>query len=248
MFRTFIYLNEKQVKNFSAILSNQPQLIEKKVTKTGNVGALGIGGELSEEFTYSEENTIESIYHKFENGLSKLEGKSFYDFALHGEDYAIPNLDSSIIFKVKSYLKIPEKFDMLITMENLKSHFLTSEQIASLSNDHANLVTALFENTSADIPLLIDMDEVTLSGKLTSDFLLYEYHQLEEYEESEVTVLCKFEGLVEKDSVQVYDPAKDFVKLNRTTRRHLKEKTPEQMSPIFVEGPVAKVEILAIYK
>ena len=62
-------------------------------------------------------------------------------------------------------------------------------------------------------------------------------------------MLCKVVGVMRKDSVEIFDPLKDFIKLPRTMRRQM---TADGISigidKIAVEGSVLKVEVIAIYK
>lgn len=249
MFRTFIYLNDHQIKNFSAILNKQPKAKEKKITKSGTVGALGIGGEVSEESTFlEEEKTIETIYHEFESDLAKVKGNSFFDFTTDSDMYDVPNLTNNSIFKVKSFLEIPEEFDIMEMFEKHKQPILNGLQLTEPDATKADFLRAIFSNTSADIPVLLETGDTTTFGKLTSIFLKEDYTILEDYGDTEVTFLCKFEGIVNKENVTIYDPAKDFVRLNRKLRRLSGSSLPEEFIPIVVEGPVVKVEILAVYK
>ena len=75
-----------------------------------------------------------------------------------------------------------------------------------------------------------------------------DYTDLENYQDQDVTLLCKVEGCVHREKVVVYDPIKDFIRLNRAMRRSANLEGKEGLEPITVSGPVVKVEIVAIYK
>ena len=87
-----------------------------------------------------------------------------------------------------------------------------------------------------------------ISGKLNTDNLYEDYAALEDYAEQEINFLCKVEGFVKRDRVTIYNPAKDFIKLNRAMRRASNLEENQTLSPITVDGPVLKAEIIAIYK
>lgn len=109
--------------------------------------------------------------------------------------------------------------------------------------------TTFFGKASADIPFVIECDDVTIAGKLNSKNLLGEYSNLEDYAEQEVYMLCKVVGVMRKDSVEIFDPLKDFIKLPRTMRRQMTaDGTSIGIDKIAVEGSVLKVEVIAIYK
>lgn len=74
-----------------------------------------------------------------------------------------------------------------------------------------------------------------------------EYAELEEYNEQEVYILCKVVGIIQKDKVEIFNPLKDFIKLPRAVRRGM-DSSSQGMEPILVDGPVLKVEVLAMYK
>ena len=51
----------------------------------------------------------------------------------------------------------------------------------------------------------------------------------------------------ENDKVEIFNPLKDFIKLPRAVRRSANIYNDELQS-IIIDGPVFKVEVLAIYK
>ena len=55
--------------------------------------------------------------------------------------------------------------------------------------------------------------------------------------------------MVRKDTVEIFDPLKDFIRLPRAMRRQMTANgNPVELDKISVEGPVLKVEVIAIYK
>ncbi len=107
----------------------------------------------------------------------------------------------------------------------------------------------ILSKASADIPFVIELDDVTVSGKLNSMYLREEYATLEDYSEQDVYILCKIVGLVRKDIVEIFDPLKDFIRLPRSMRRQMAVNgSSVGIDKNSVEGPVLKVEVIAIYK
>ena len=52
-----------------------------------------------------------------------------------------------------------------------------------------------------------------------------------------------------KDMVEIFDPLKDFIRLPRAMRRQMNtDGNSVGLETISVEGPVLKVEVIAIYK
>ena len=106
---------------------------------------------------------------------------------------------------------------------------------------------AFLGKASADIPIVMGDDELTIASKLSMGNLEEEYAELEEYNEQEVYMLCKVVGIMQKDKVEIFNPLKDFIKLPRAVRRGMDSDT-QGMETILVDGPVLKVEVIAIYK
>ena len=55
--------------------------------------------------------------------------------------------------------------------------------------------------------------------------------------------------MIRKEKVEIFDPLKDFIRLPRAMRRQMTtNSTSIGLDKISVEGPVLKVEVIAIYK
>ena len=102
--------------------------------------------------------------------------------------------------------------------------------------------------TNQHLSIVSEFEDVAISGKLNAKYLLEDYAQLEEYSEQDVFILCKVVGLMQKESVEIFDPLKDFIRLPRAVRRQTNFEDTTGLEKIYVEGPVLKVEIIAIYK
>lgn len=107
---------------------------------------------------------------------------------------------------------------------------------------------AFIGSASADVPIISEFDNVNIYGKLNTKYLIEEYDQLDEYYEQDVFILCKVIGLIQKDRVKIFDPLKDFIKFPRAIRRQVKIGEIHGFEDIYINGPVLKVEIIAIYK
>lgn len=60
-------------------------------------------------------------------------------------------------------------------------------------------------------------------------------------------MLCKVVGKMQKSQFEIFNPLKDFIKLPRAARRSMDSNSGE-VEPIIINGPVLKVEVIAIYK
>lgn len=151
------------------------------------------------------------------------------------------------IGKMQTKFYIPEEFDYIELINIFKPIIMSSLDVKESEQD---LYDAFLGNTKADIPIIMEYDNKSIFGKLDMRFLNEDYNQLEEYESEEVTVLFKLNSHDTGNKVTLFDPLKDFIKLNRTMRRSpdLKSSYTKEFSPIIINGPVIKVEVLAIYK
>lgn len=251
MFRSFIYLDEEKVNSYKSILENSLSSSTKSISRTKRK-SVGVGTKDTINAQYSDEKTyIEEIkedysfaYNEFEELLIKHESEDFFDFVINGDTYDLSTLPSMSIIKIKGYMEIPESFDMLNVIEQFKPYLLSSLD----DEENGDIIKKVFDNTSADIPVLIDSGGILISGKLNTNYLKEEYTSLEDYEEQEVVFLCKVEGMVNREQVTIFNPARDFIKLNRAMRRAANFESDETLVPIMVDGPILKVEIIAVYK
>jgi len=250
MFRSFIYLDSKKMYSYfrqidSLYVNNVKKTISKKKTRTGSleIGPVGLnsGVETKEQMEVTED--IANDYNVFEKKLEALQGEEYFDFVLN--DYDIKTVPNMSIIRLNGSIEIPEQFDIFNMAQNFMP--LIMNQIETDSNDEKELMEAFFGKASADIPIVMDDEEISVAGKLNISYLEEEYAELEEYIEQEVYILCKVIGKINREKVEIFNPLKDFIKLPRAIRRSM-DSDSEGLESIEIEGPVLKVEIIAIYK
>lgn len=251
MFRGFVYLDEKKLNSYISILeqkamSHTQSVSSKKTKKMGLAAKNAFNAEFSDEKTYTEELVEDPsfIYDKFEQMLCKQEGEEFFDFLTNGDLYDLSSLPPMSLFRTRGYIEIPESFDMLNLLEQFKPILIDSFD----EDENFDIISSVISDTKQDIPIIIDSGDISISGKINKACLKEEYTSLEDYEDQEVIVLCKVIALNSNENVTIFNPAKDFIKLNRAMRRAANFDSNETFAPIMIEGPVLKVEIIAIYK
>lgn len=175
--------------------------------------------------------------------LEELSGSEYFDLAL--DDYDINTVPRMSIVRVNGSFEIPEQFDMFSVAQKFMP--LITSQIETSSDNERELMEAFLGKASADIPIVIEDEELTIASKLSICNLEEEYAELEEYNEQEVYMLCKVVGIMQKDKVEIFNPLKDFIKLPRAVRRGM-DSSGQGMEPILVDGPILKVEVIAMYK
>ncbi len=145
-------------------------------------------------------------------------------------------------------MSVPEQFDMIQTIEKFKP--MIQEHINSdITNEsEKKAYEAFLETSGSKIPIFIDMEDSLMCSKLMSNNMLITYEEFEEYEELEVTILARVisANLIDMKK-PFYDPLKDFMKINRTLRRSMKERT-DGLHEIYADQSYKMLEILAIYQ
>lgn len=249
MFRSFVYLNEEKMYSYLRQIdhefANQPNEINKKKTKGGSVGnsIMGINAETEVEERRELFKDIIRDYDRFEKQLERLSEEEYYDFVL--DEYDLNTIPNMSIIRVSTSFEIPEEFDMYNLAQNFMP--LLTNQIQTSTNEEKQLMETFLGQASADIPIVMELDNFTIASKLSTCNLRENYEELEEYNEQDVYVLCKVVGKVQKNRVEVFNPLRDFIKLPRAVRRNM-DSNNEGLDPIVVDGPVIKVEVIAIYK
>ena len=254
MFRSFIYLDQVKLYAYKSIMDGKlsPQLKNMKKTRkvTADLDAYGAGLGISSEGTITGEfaKNPDYDYNEFEKSLEKIEGEEYYDFVMNSDVYDLNTIPSMKLMRVNSNFLIPEQFDLVNLIEAFKPMLIEQTEIKNLSEKEA--LNQFIGNASADVPILMDFDDITLTGKLNAKNLHEDYTALEEYADQEVMFLCKVIGISRRDNVEIFNPFKDFIRLNRTMRRSMESSSINNfgLDPIIIDGPVLRVEVIAIYK
>lgn len=251
MFRSFIYLDEEKLYTYKRQIEGknlpQPKTISKKKSATisAAINNLGVSGAAETSINGEFEKDISFDYDQFELKLNDYESEDYFDFVLN--DYDLTTLPAMKLLRICSNFEIPEAFDAVNLIDRFMPMLLG--QVETKTENEHEALESFFGNAAADIPFYIECDDITIAGKLSSNCLCEEYSNLEDYAEQDVYLLCKVVGVISKETVEIFDPLKDFIKLPRAMRRQMSSgDTSLGLDKITVEGPVLKVEVIAIYK
>lgn len=251
MFRSFIYFDADKFYTYKRQIEGVNPARPKSITQRKARGfnaeykGLGFNGESETNISGEFEQDISFDYDHFELKLNEYEGQDYFDCVLN--DYDLTTIPAMKLLRICNIFEIPEAFDAV----NLIGRFMPMlmGQIETNSSDEEEALENILGKASADIPFIIECDDVTIAGKLNAKHLHEEYSSLEDYAEQEVYMLCKVVGMMRKDSVEIFDPLKDFIKLPRSMRREMTSDGKSiGIDKISVDGPVLKVEVIAIYK
>lgn len=252
MFRSFIYLDEDKLYTYKRQIEGvnrpRPKKLSSKRTKGISTEVTGINLKAATETSVDSEyeKDISFDYDCFETDLSKFDGEDYFDCVLNS-DYDLTSIPAMKLLRICSSFEVPEAFDAV----NLIDQFMPMlmEQIETKSAGEQETFMEILGKASADIPFIIECDDIAISGKLNAKYLREGYSSLEDYADQDVYMLCKVVGMVRKNVVEIFDPLKDFIRLPRTMRRQMATNGKSVgLDKISIEGPVLKVEVIAIYK
>ena len=214
MFRSFIYLDEEKMYSYLRQIdkefANQPTEVSKRKTREGTIGngLLGVNAGTETEEKREFVKDITKDYDRFEKKLDELDGTEYFDLVL--KDYDLNTVPNMSIIRVNGSFEIPEQFDMFNLAQNFMP--LLKSQIQTSSQDEKELMETFLGNASADIPIVMESEDLIVSSKLSTSFLEEEYAQLEEYSEQEVYMLCKVVGKMQKNQVEIFNPLQTLQK------------------------------------
>lgn len=120
--------------------------------------------------------------------------------------------------------------------------------LIDLKQDDAGTKLALrmLSEKQGSIPIVVDGLELPIASKLKTEWLEGgDSMALEDIQDEEAIFLCKVVAYARGERVAVFDPLKDFMKVNRAVRRSMKR--GQGLEVVYEDGPVIKAEVVAIY-
>lgn len=252
MFRSFIYLDEDKLYAYKRQINGANPAQPKAVTQKKAVGfkaalsGVGVNGAMETNVSGEFEKDVSFDYDRFELALGALDGEDYFDCVLN-TNYDLTTVPAMKIVRICNGFEIPVEFDAVNLIAEFKPMLMG--QIETRSTGEQEALEGILGKASADIPIIIDCDDITVSSKLNAKYLREEYSALEDYADQHVYILCKVVGVIRKSEVEIFDPLKDFIRMPRTMRRQMTNSgNSVGLDKISVEGPVLKVEVIAIYK
>ena len=251
MFVNMIYYDTPRVSDFGAIIKGSKNIKIKKMDivndKGANITLPAVGGNIKASKSY-EATIEESILFDCQEFEKLLVGRDDYFDFTENVGLDIATLGRGHIIKFDSTIKVPEEFDLTQTIAQFKPYLISSIS-KDMDNDEGAAFSTFFESANPKIPIIAECDDVVLSAKIDSKFLMIDYAQMEEYESLEVSILARIISTnIVSASKAIYDPLKDFISLNRAIRRSLTDNRPDGLKELFNDEDYKVIEILAIYQ
>lgn len=249
MFGKILYYDKKTIDEYTSLIEGNKKVCIESYDVSNDKGVkadlrlISADSKASKSYTAKVQESMLFDCYEFEK---KLVGRDDFLDISSSDQYNISTALRGYILKIDGVVSIPEQFDMVKLIDQYKPLILpsiTDEEDPTTSE----LLHMLFSGAKAThIPIVIESGDDLLCGKLKAENLMIDYSELEEYEDTEVTILVRSASNGTKSSSKAYyDPLKDFLSLNRMMRRQVEDKG--DFGPLFVEDEYKPVDILAIY-
>ena len=249
-FRDFIYLDTEALGRYSAQLERaEKSRIRAKSIKASAGANLGVASASIEVATERADRIGSSdieLFDDFERRLEDASGDGYFDFLTDDPD--IKTLPPMSLFRIQGRIEVPEGFDVLSLVRQYAPMMFNAGliDVGEDGNVPPELVRDVLGNVKADIPIIVVCDGATVSAKLNFDYIAEgDELELEGLSDEEVVFLCKATAHKSGESVVVFDPLKDFMRINRAMRRSMNG--AKELASISVPGPVLKSDVVAIH-
>lgn len=252
MFGKIIYYDKQTISEYKSLITGkkQVQVSEYEVEKGKGIGFgfSKIKADVSADKKYTAKIIESALYDciDFEKLLEKKAKDDYCDFTEY--DYDLNSVPKGSIIKIDANISIPESFDMMQLAELFKPFLVSAMKSKAADENEQSALESFFSGANASkIPVVIDSDEeILLCTKLNKDFLIIDIHEFIDTDE-EVTILARVSSNIKRAEKPFYDPLKDFLSLDRTTRKSM-EPRDKSLEPIKVDEEYRMIDILAIYK
>lgn len=255
MFHTLIYFNREKVITYKSLIEGKKAIDFKDATLVKDKGGKAIFPIMSGEMGTTSELKGEVLANylldckEFEDILF---GRDDY-FDLLNDDVDGTTIPKSSIIRFSGTINIPEEFHMLELINKFKPLIVNSVQVNS--TEEREVLGAFLGKDSTRVPLFIEpqdfFDEKLCFAKVNSNNFCYDFENLDDFENEEVTILAKIisRKTVNGNPIVVYDVLKDLFSMNRTLRRKLDILSSDpEIKNITLDENYIQLEVLAIYQ
>lgn len=252
MFGKIIYYDKKTIDEYIALIKGKKniQVDEYDIANDKGLKAdlkvLEADAKASKSYKAKVQESLLFDCNEFERMLSGRD--DYIDFCTTlGRDIA--TVSRGYIIKIDAIVNIPEEFDMVTLIDKFKPLLMDSIDLENTNEGSKIALQTFLGNAKATkIPVILEMDEDILCGKIVAENLIIDYSELEEFEGEEITILARSSSNgMSATSKAFYDPLKDFLSLNRMLRKQMKD-MPNEFSSICADSEYKPVDILAIYR
>ena len=157
------------------------------------------------------------------------------------------NFDKDKIIVIEGKMKMPEMAENIETLYSLKNNNELFEAIP-IEKTTENLKVLSFIKESGTVPIILETTSKYIISCLIKRNLISNISDFLDNLGETITVIGKIDRVYNtNESIEIYDTAKEILKLNRAMRRTLKEEDLKKMI-LSEEGPLLKITPIIIYK
>lgn len=247
-FRDYIYSDEEkinlyisQIKEFQKIETSNAY--EKDTTISGGLDAklLNVDAQLREMQT---KNYINNVSHLERMVSWSLDDNNAIYFDSNSE---LNNFDKDKIIVIEGKMMMLEMAENIETLYSLKNNSELFNALPIEKTDE-NLKILSFIKESDTVPILLENPSKYVISCLIKRSLISNVSDFLDNLDETITVIGKIDRVYNNnDRVEIYDTAKEILKLNRAMRRNFKEEDLKKMV-LSEEGPLIKITPIIIYK
>lgn len=242
MFRSFVYINEDALRRYAEQLAiGESKLTARKINLAAKAGPVQAGAEFASD---GRNLSLTHLYDEFEKALEG-QADEYFDFLTDSPDpQTLPPMS---IVRFRGTAEVPEQFDAIAMMRQYAPMF---DEAGMLETEDGGVpkefLLSLVAKKDAYAPLMINGLDIPVFSKLGMTYIAEgDISLLEEIESEEAVFLFKVLSHCNNEQIVVYDPLRDFMKLNRAARRSMDRSSG--LEEIRIAGPVIKGELIAIY-
>lgn len=245
-FRNYLYYNEEKTTS----ITNQIEEFNSTKTTSEYSRTTNVGGQAKIIVADAEVSTSETKFDGYTINTTILE--KFVNWSLNeknainysGQTLKNEEKDKIIIIKGKMYT--PEMSDNIEAINTLKSNKELMEYVA-MSEEDKKMINYIKEGDK--IPILLECDsEYIFNFIVKKEYIKGDIGEIYDNLEEDITVIGKIENIYNtKESIEIYDMAKEVFKISRSIRRQLDTKDLKDLI-ITEKGPLVKILPLVIYK
>lgn len=245
-FRNYIYCDEDKMSSYISQISE----LSKIPTSSSYEKTTEVAGGIDFKVTKADTNLNEKKCTNYI--LNSLPIENFVNWSCNannainynGKKIKMDDKDKLII--LNGTMTIPEISE---NMEILNSFTKNSElfNMISLSDDDKKKMNLIKE--SDNVPILLETDSrYIFSGNLKKASLIGKKDDFFDNLGDEITIIGRIDKIYDScENVEIYDLAKEVLKLNRAIRKKLPKEILNQ-TIIWEEGPLVKITPIIIYK
>lgn len=245
-FRSYIYSNKEvlmdiisQIKDLKLVKKSEEEQIDSKAAGSVGIPISKIEGDISS----STKSQYEYRQNNIEDFVSWCEEK---DNTLNLNNCIPEYKDKGIIVIASGKPYLPDKIQDIELIRSIIANKPLFSTMPGLDGDNEKIAGILKD--SEKIPILMELSNNTVfSCQVMKKCLKESVDDFIEDMDNEFTIIAKIDNVQEEGNVEIFDIAKEILKVNRTVRRRM---TEEQLKNVIIyeEAPIIKATPIIIYK